>query len=145
METEIRTILVSPHSDDIAYSLGGTILQDYFYKPVLMVTVFTRSNFTRSNFSFGVKSDNSEIISKIRHLEDVQFTTKNDMRFLSFPFPEAPLRGMSRQEMFSNVIPDSYTIFSDSLNAGISTLIFFICCLLSTTLIVKTPLPKKNS
>jgi len=111
MKNEIKTILVSPHSDDIAYSLGGTLLQDYFYKPVLMVTVFTRSNFTLC-----VKLDNSEIISKMRHLEDVQFTTKNDIRFLSFPFPEAPLRGMSRQEIFSNAIPDSY-IFSDVYHA----------------------------
>ncbi|NJD78608.1 MAG: hypothetical protein FIB08_16190 [Candidatus Methanoperedens sp.] len=113
MENKIRTVLVSPHSDDIAYSIGGALLQDYFYKPVLMVTIFTKSNFTRSNFPLCVKLDNSEIISKMRHLEDVQFTTKNDMRFLSFPFPEASMRGISRQEMFSNVIPDSYTIFSD--------------------------------
>lgn len=117
MENKIRTVLVSPHSDDIAYSIGGALLQDYFYKPVLMVTIFTKSNFTRSNFPLCVKLDNSEIISKMRHLEDVQFTTKNDMGFLSFPFPEAPMRGMSRQEMFSKIIPDSYAIFSDVYNA----------------------------
>ncbi len=113
LENKIRTVLVSPHSDDIAYSIGGALLQNYFYKPVLMVTIFTRSNFTRSNFSLCFKLDNSEMISRMRHLEDVQFTTKNDVRFLSFPFPEASMRGMSRQEIFSNIIPDSYTIFSD--------------------------------
>lgn len=112
MKNEIRTILVSPHSDDIAYSLGGTLLQDYFYGPVLMVTVFTRSNFTLC-----VKLSNSELISRIRHLEDVQFTDKNKIRLLGFPFSEAPLRGMSRREIFSNIKPDSYTVFSDVYHA----------------------------
>ncbi len=111
-EFEIKTILVSPHSDDIAYSLGGTLLQDYFNRPVLMVTVFTRSNFTLC-----VKLSNSELISKMRHLEDVQFTNKNEIRFLGFPFPEAPLRGMSRREIFSNIKPESFTIFSDVYRA----------------------------
>jgi hypothetical protein len=45
MTKETNTILFSPHSDDIAYSLGGALLLDYFKNP-LMITVFSRSTFS---------------------------------------------------------------------------------------------------
>ncbi len=108
MENEIRTILVSPHSDDIAFSLGGTLLQDFFHGPFLMVTIFTRSNFSPC-----IKIFDPEIISKIRQSEDVEFADKLEIKFKSFNFSESPLRGYSHRGIFANNNPVSDPIYTE--------------------------------
>ncbi len=108
MKNEIRTILVSPHSDDIAFSLGGTLLQDFFHGPFLMVTIFTKSNFSPC-----IKILDSEMISKVRHLEDVEFADKLEIKFQSFSFSESPLRGYSRRDIFANNNPASDPIYTE--------------------------------
>ena len=45
MNNNFKTILVSPHSDDVAFSNGGTVLQNIFPTALLLVTIFTRSNY----------------------------------------------------------------------------------------------------
>lgn len=112
MKNEIRTILVSPHSDDVAFSLGGALLQDYFHGPFLMVTVFTKSNFSPC-----IKIFDSEIISKIRHLEDVEFADRLQIKFQSFSFSEPPLRGYSRRDIFANNDPASDPIYTEVYHA----------------------------
>lgn len=98
----MRTILVSPHSDDIALSLGGTLLQNFFHEPILMVTIFTKS---------------SEIISKVRHLEDVDFANKLQIKFQSFNFSEPPLRGYSHRDIFANNNPVSDPVYTEVYHA----------------------------
>lgn len=113
MKNEIRTILVSPHSDDIAFSLGGTLLKDFFHGPFLMVTVFTKSNFSPC-----IKIFDSEIISKVRHLEDVEFADKLEIKFQSFSFSEPPLRGYSRRrDIFANNNPASDPVYKEVYHA----------------------------
>ncbi len=112
MKNGIRTILVSPHSDDIAFSLGGTLLQDVFHGPSLMVTIFTKSNFSPC-----IKISNSEEISKIRHLEDVEFADRLEIRFQSFSFSEPPLRGYSRRDIFAKNDPASDPIYTEVYHA----------------------------
>ena len=97
MNDEIKTILISPHSDDIAYSIGGALLHNFFKRPILMLTVFTKSNYSPS-----IKMSNSEIISKVRCLEDVEFADKLQIKLQSFNFSEPPLRGYSHKEMFTS-------------------------------------------
>jgi LmbE family N-acetylglucosaminyl deacetylase len=117
INSKFKTILVSPHSDDIAYSIGGTVLQNIFTGPLLMVTVFTRSNYSPC-----IKIYNSEIISRIRHLEDVTFADKLKIEFQRFNFSEPPLRGYSRREIFANYNPASDPIYTEVYDA-LSTLI----------------------
>jgi LmbE family N-acetylglucosaminyl deacetylase len=112
MKNEIRTILVSPHSDDIAFSLGGTLLQDFFHGPSLMVTIFTKSNFSPC-----IKIPGPEEISKIRHLEDVEFAGRLEIKFQSFGFSEPPLRGYSRRDIFANNNPASDPIYTEVYHA----------------------------
>lgn len=98
MDTNIKTVLISPHSDDIAYSLGGTLLKNYFEKPAILVTVFTKSNFSpRLNLT------DQEEITRIRYLEDIEFTKKIGVKYKSFHFPEPPLRGKTtHKEIFES-------------------------------------------
>ncbi len=112
INSQFKTILVSPHSDDIAYSIGGTVLQNIFAGPLLMVTIFTRSNYSPC-----IKIYNSEIISKIRHLEDVKFAEKIKIEFQSFDFSEPSLRGYSRRDVFANINPASDPIYTEVYDA----------------------------
>lgn len=113
MNSEIRTVLVSPHSDDIAFSLGGTLLQNFFHGPSLMVTIFTKSNYSPC-----IKIFDSEIISKIRHSEDVKFADKLQIKFQGFNFSEPPLRGyLSRRDIFANKNPVSDPVYTEVYHA----------------------------
>lgn len=108
MNDDIKTLLISPHSDDIAYSLGGTLLTNYFEKPISLLTVFTKSN-----FSPRLKLNDPEEITKIRHLEDIEFTKKIGIEYMSFHFPEPPLRGKtSNEEIFGNLDPCSDPVYN---------------------------------
>ncbi|OEU41981.1 hypothetical protein BGV40_12075 [Methanosarcina sp. Ant1] len=98
MDTNIKTILISPHSDDIAYSLGGALLKSYFEKPAIMVTIFTKSN-----FSPRLKLTDPEEITRIRYLEDIEFARKIGVEYRIYHFPEPPLRGkISHKEIFDS-------------------------------------------
>ena len=88
MKQKVNTILFSPHSDDIAYSLGGAVALNYFKNP-LMITVFTRSA-----FSPRIKLTSEEEISDLRKREDDLFSKKTGLLLDTLPFPEPPLRGL---------------------------------------------------
>ncbi|CAG0998651.1 MAG: GlcNAc-PI de-N-acetylase [Candidatus Methanoperedens nitroreducens] len=125
MDNEIKTILVSPHSDDIAYSIGGTLLQNFFNRPILMVTIFTKSNYSPC-----IKISGSEIISKLRHLEDIGFTDKLEMGYQGLNFNEPPLRGYSRMGIFTNNNPDSDPIYTEVHNSLLKLIKSYPCDLI---------------
>lgn len=112
MDNKIKTILISPHSDDIAYSIGGTLLQNIFTRPILMVTIFTKSNYSPS-----INIYDSDTITRLRHLEDVEFSDKLEIDFQSFDFSEPPLRGYSRRDIFKNNNPASDPIYPEVYDA----------------------------
>lgn len=98
MNSNIKTILISPHSDDIAYSLGGALLENYFEKPAILVTIFTISN-----FSPRLKLTDPEEITRVRRLEDIEFTRKVGIEYRGFQFLEPPLRGKrTHEEIFDS-------------------------------------------
>lgn len=125
MDNEIKTILVSPHSDDIAYSIGGTLLQNFFNRPILMVTIFTKSNYSPC-----IKISGSEIISKLRHLEDIGFTDKLEMGYQGLNFDEPPLRGYSRMGIFTNNNPNSDPIYTEVHNSLLKLIKSYPCDLI---------------
>lgn len=125
MDNGIKTILVSPHSDDIAYSIGGTLLQNFFNRPILMVTIFTKSNYSPC-----IKMSDSEIISKVRHLEDVGFADKLEINFQCLNFNEPPLRGYSRMDIFTKNNPASDPIYTEVHNTLLKLIKSYPCDLI---------------
>lgn len=113
MKENIATIIISPHADDTAFSIGGLLCSNFFEKPAIMVTVFTRSNYAPF-----VKSEDVEKISNIRCLEDISFADRTGIKLHRFNFPEAPLRGkVSKADIFRNVEPESDPLFWDVYSA----------------------------
>lgn len=109
MNNDIKTLLISPHSDDIAYSLGGALIKDFFERPISLVTVFTQSN-----FSPRLKLDSPEEITRVRQLEDLEFTRKMGIQYRSFRFPEPPLRGkITHEDIFGNLDPFSDPVYKE--------------------------------
>lgn len=103
-DDNIKTILVAPHADDIAYSIGGSLILDSFVKPILMTTIFTNSNCSRH-----IKIKDNVTISRERILEDIEFANKLGIKYQSLHFYDAPLRGIL--DIYSIVDPVSDPIF----------------------------------
>lgn len=107
MEENFNTIIFSPHSDDVAYSLGGSLIKGYFEKPIMMVTVFTKSN-----FSPRLKLRDASEITKIRIQEDLDFANILNIHYLGLDFPEPPLRGLTAEDIFIRSPKDDF-IYSE--------------------------------
>lgn len=95
-----RCVILSPHNDDAAFSLGGTILSGFF-KNITLVTIFSIS---REN----VSDDNADInyITKIRKKEDVDFFKKIKRRITKLYLDrlDAPLRlNIESNQVFRNI------------------------------------------
>ena len=69
---ESATILVSPHPDDVAYSVGGSLLTSFFQGPKLILSAFTRSNFA----PYSAGAHDTDTISRIRREEDMKFAQR---------------------------------------------------------------------
>lgn len=83
-------LYLSPHRDDIAYSLAGRLLCAAASRSAgVAVTVFTRSNFAPyARPGLGIAA-----ITRLRGAEDAEAYRALRLRSLSLPFAEAPLRG----------------------------------------------------
>lgn len=93
---DIRTLLVSPHQDDIALSLGGSILSGLFAKPILVLNVFTTSSYAP------LYSGDRDVIniSKIRASEDDTFAKSLGLTHLDLGLRDALLRWKLHQDIF---------------------------------------------
>lgn len=106
-----KTILLSPHSDDIAYSLGGLLALSFFEKPIKILTIFGKSN-----ASLYSKLD-SEIVSNIREMEDSTFAVAVGAEIQFLQFPDVGLRAYNKQ-LFNEVydsISNFVSLYSDAL------------------------------
>ncbi|MCL1127229.1 PIG-L deacetylase family protein [Shewanella surugensis] len=83
-------LLISPHSDDISFSMGGVIANHSYWvrANVHMLTVYNKSNHAPYHSS----SDISEITA-IRTREDKQFCKQNHFHYFQLGFTEALVRG----------------------------------------------------
>ena len=84
MSEEFRTVLISPHSDDAAYSVGGAILAGFFPRPLLIVTPFTVS----ISGTYITGEHDVRRVSELRAEDDV-FAQKVGARPVRFALPEA--------------------------------------------------------
>lgn len=105
------TILVSPHPDDVALSLGGMIVGDLLPKPLIGVTAFTKSAHVSYGYTGvsplieGILPTRYRSVSRLkkklvmmeitrhRKREDLRFFKSRDIPYIDLNLLEAPLRG----------------------------------------------------
>ena len=97
-----RDVFLSPHCDDIAFSLGRFAATRGTGR---LVTVFTRSNFTLDP---GLANLSVEALTEWRWREEQKFAAACGMTQTNLGLPEAPLRGRP---------PMDYTQASEELDA----------------------------
>lgn len=81
-------IVLSPHADDAALSVGGLMLKAGFRSVVHILTLFGRSNYLRST---GFEND-WQLVTERRKREDAAFATRIGAKLTYLDFPEAALR-----------------------------------------------------
>jgi LmbE family N-acetylglucosaminyl deacetylase len=80
------TLVVAPHPDDAAFSVGGSVF--HLPKPVVLLTVFGRTNFTvRGLFEADV-----EAVTRRRREEDRAYAERAGLGWVYLDLPEAALR-----------------------------------------------------
>ena len=98
--TSGQTIVISPHADDAAYSIGGLIQKSIFKSQIHILTLFGRSNFRRKS---GFESD-WRSVTRLRKREDTTFAMRIGVGLTYFDFPEAGLRIGPEQDIFTNSV-----------------------------------------
>ena len=94
-----KILVISPHSDDAAYSIGGLLQKSTLKSRVHLVTLFGRSNFTRR--SGGARDWRA--VTKIRKREDQAFASRIGADFTHLDWPEAAIRiGRTSGAIFVN-------------------------------------------
>lgn len=89
-----KYIILSPHSDDVAFSLSAFIINNNL-KDTHVLTLFSRSTCTVKNEVTDV-----EIVTRIRKKEDEQFfkLCKSKVELFYFDFLDAPIRLNIKEE-----------------------------------------------
>jgi LmbE family N-acetylglucosaminyl deacetylase len=95
------TVILSPHSDDAALSLGGVLCRKIIECPTSLITIFGRTNYLqRSAF----QADH-ESVTTLRKFEDLSFAKSVGVNLHYLDFPEAGLRyGPSFEKVFADKI-----------------------------------------
>ncbi|TKC87279.1 PIG-L family deacetylase [Trinickia terrae] len=97
MSTRAPVLYLSPHRDDIAYSLAGRVLSARGPRGAgIAVTVFTRSDFAPYARA-GLTADE---ITQLRALEEARACRALNLETMALPFAEAPLRGYGSDALF---------------------------------------------
>ena len=106
----IRTLFVSPHLDDVAFSCGGTVAKIvHAGGTATLCTIFTRSIQPMNDFAVRCQTDKgipAEVdYLELRKQEDRAFSSMIGMdRLIWLDYPEAQYRGYcSSQELFTHV------------------------------------------
>jgi LmbE family N-acetylglucosaminyl deacetylase len=89
-------LVLSPHADDAALSVGGLIQSLTPCRSVLVLTLFGRSNYSRNS-----DAGNWEAVTEMRKREDLAFTQRVGASLVYFDFPEAALRYRSFDQIFA--------------------------------------------
>lgn len=98
-----RVVLIAPHPDDVAYSIGGLAAKLARYTTLELVTVFARSAWAvpRALRHAGFKT-----ITAVRQKEDLNFCHRLGMRLHTLDFADSSLSGYDavseRESRYSN-------------------------------------------
>ncbi len=105
-------MVVSPHCDDAAFSVGG-LIKKYSQAGVkfTILTYFSRSKYTMSGAGTGI-----EEVSSLRKKEDYDFyrlCNNENIELLYLDLPEAPLRkDRGPKNIFGNRLTDEKNILA---------------------------------
>jgi LmbE family N-acetylglucosaminyl deacetylase len=102
---DVRTLLISPHQDDIALSLGGSILAGFFARPILVLNVFTISSYAPQ---YSGNRDEANV-TRIRATEDDQFARHLGLIHVDLGLKDALLRWKLHQDTFPLLSASSLT------------------------------------
>ena len=81
-----RILLLSPHADDIAYSVGGIVALLCTRAEIQLMTVFGRSGWTCSQVSGEMSPDT---VSTLREREDRAYCERRGITYASFSYPDS--------------------------------------------------------
>jgi LmbE family N-acetylglucosaminyl deacetylase len=92
-----KVLVLSPHPDDAAYSIGGLIQQSTFTFQIHLLTVFGRSNYLRKS-----KFERDwHLVTRVRKREDFAFAARIGAELTYLNSPEVSLRvGSSLDQIF---------------------------------------------
>ena len=94
--TVAKTLVLAPHSDDAAFSVGGLIVGRHLPGAVTVLTLFGRSNYSHGRFHKDFAK-----ITEIRRKEDEAWTGAANTGLIWLDAPEAALRlGSNFQAIF---------------------------------------------
>lgn len=106
------SLILAPHPDDAAFSLGGAILGRHVPWPISIVTLFGRSNYAMGQFNSDV-----ERVSALRRSEDEMWARGAKLQLFSLGYPEAALRcGSSFAHVFGSPDLDGSVAQNVALN-----------------------------
>ena len=93
-----KTLVLAPHPDDAAFSVGGHILGRHLPAPITIVTLFGRSNYARGHFQTDAVS-----VTALRRAEDEAWARDANAGLVWLNAPEAALRvGSTFQAVFGH-------------------------------------------
>ena len=104
IETIIDAVLISPHDDDVPFSLGGALLDARFDKGII-VTLFSVSKCTIDD-----REDDVDCVTQIRKAENQQFycALGSKIRLINSDRLDAPLRlGIREEDVFNTELSGS--------------------------------------
>jgi LmbE family N-acetylglucosaminyl deacetylase len=89
---QVPCVFLSPHADDICFSLAGFIVK---WRPTgVLVTVFTQSTFAPgARFAAVGRCERQRVVSRQRELEDQRFAAEAGLLRQELAFAERALRG----------------------------------------------------
>jgi LmbE family N-acetylglucosaminyl deacetylase len=97
------TLILSPHSDDAAFSLGGALAGGHLPQPCTVLTLFGRSNYARGGFH---PTEAIPRISTERRAEDQRWAEQTGVNLIYLDLPEAALRhGSHFDTIFAPIAP----------------------------------------
>lgn len=85
-----RVLLLSPHADDVAYSIGGIVVRLSRQADVLLMTVFGRSGWA---LPAALRRKSVDFISALREQEDRAYCERRQLGYVRLPCPDSFVMG----------------------------------------------------
>ncbi|MBJ7311500.1 PIG-L deacetylase family protein [Rugamonas sp. CCM 8940] len=85
-----RILLLSPHADDVAYSIGGIVARLATQADILLMTVFGRSGWALPQ---ALCAESADAVSAVREQEDRAYCARRRIDYALLPCPDSFLMG----------------------------------------------------
>jgi LmbE family N-acetylglucosaminyl deacetylase len=95
-------LLLSPHADDVAYSIGGIVARLSMRADILLMTVFGRSGWALPQ---ALRQESVDAVSALREQEDRAYCERRQIDYALLPCPDSFVMGYDEAQELS-VAPD---------------------------------------